>query len=1246
VDIKDVNIYIDFEVMSIGKYDAILGMPWLAKYDPDIDWEEGVLRCFRKGLPTFELFLTTFDTLDVKALTPDAILPSRGTKQAVGYDLHASEDVSIPPKKTRLVPTGLAMKPPDGTYVRIAPRSGSALRDAVDVHGGVVDPDYRGEVKGILMNHGEKELHIKKGDRFAQAVVEKCATPGVRKVEQLDDTDRSDKGFGSTGSAAQTTSNTPPETYRLPNKEERDEQKLVPMELFALDGTSFTLDDEDDTLLFMVTAVESQPEKTPVDSYSGPFAQLIRKYGDVFPDQLPAGLPPKRAVDFAIDLVPGSSPPAKAPYRLAQNELLELKKQLDELLEQGFIRPSVSPYGAPVLFVKKKDGTSRMCIDYRMLNDITIRNRYALPYIDDLFAQLHGATVFSKIDLRSGYHQVRIKEEHVERTAFTTRYGHYEFRVLPFGLTNAPATFMRMMNDILRSLLDICCVVYLDDILVYSKSVDEHERHLELVLDLLRKHKLYGKLSKCEFGAAETEFLGHRVSKDGIKACDDKVKVMREWPVPKRLSELRSFTGLTSYYRRFIQGYAKIAAPLTELTKKDVPFVMGEKEIAAFNTLKEKMSTAPVLCIPDPSLPLIVTTDASDYAIGAVLEQKNQDNVVRPVAYHSRTLTNAERQWSTYEKEAYAMAEAVRVWDVMLRAVHFDLYTDHQPLKYFKTQKPRMRRMENYIDLLTEYDFDIHYKPGRKNVVADALSRRSREQATMELSHVEAASPPAELLEKLRQGYVEDPFFSQVLAAIRGEGNPESAQQRKWRRQFRYVEEERLLYEMRSLSPRLCIPDAPGLRVALIWEHHDAPASGHAGVEKTVSNVQHLYWWPTVRKDVKRYVLSCDSCQRNKPTHHHPIGLLQPLDIPGKRWEDLSMDLITQLPKSKRDKDAIFVVVDRMTKRMHCMPTTTNAGAPDLARLFVDEIFRLHGMPRSIVSDRDPRFTSRFWKALCNILQVRMRMSTAAHPQTDGQTEKCNQIIEHALRHYVNYAQDDWDLWLPTVEFAYNNTEQESIKMTPFYCDLGRHPRMPDALASTSDLWEGTDNEAMRRFAENMQDILVEAQAALAEAQRKQKWFADQRREDIEFEVGEDVLLSSANITTEADRGRPTRKLGPRFYGPYTIIKKVSKVSYQLDLPPTMRIHNVFHASQLRKYRKDPGLQRETPQRPPPVIRDDNEEYEVEDILDMRGTGNQSRFLVKWAGYDVSEATWQSRDDLKNARRTLNRFLKEQRQSE
>jgi hypothetical protein len=1117
LDIKRNSIQLDFEIMSLGRYDAILGMPWFVAANPNIDWTVPKVRL----MPTLKV---------------EAAKKSKPEEERMESVPKPETEEGQPPSRRR--------------------RKKRKKK--------------RSQLKPVL------------------------------------------------------------QMWSLEEAEEFPEEEVIKESVW---WGLITAED----LPTLAAAEESGREGKTV-RFTGAFADQLNSFRDVFPEELPAGLPPARTVDFEIDLEPGHAPPSKAPYRLSRDELVELKKQLDDLLKKGFIEPSVSPYGAPVLFVKKKDGTMRMCIDYRMLNSITIKNKYALPYIDELFDQLQGATVFSKLDLRSGYHQVRIQPDHVPRTAFRTRYGHYQSKVLTFGLTNAPATFMRLMNDVMRPLLDKCVVVFLDDILVYSRNADEHKEHLVQVLELLRKHKLYAKRSKCEFGVNQVEFLGHVVSGYGIHTCADKVEAIRNWPEPRTVKDVRSFLGLAGYYRRFVRDYAKIARPLSNLSKAEVPFDMDGAPREAFEELKRRLIEAPVLRPADPDLPFIVTTDASGYAVGAVLEQE-ENKVRRPVAYHSRTLSGSQLKWPAYDKEMYAIVEAIRVWRTHLRRQKFDVYTDHQPLRYLRSQSKLPHRHEGYLDLIADFDFEVHYKPGSRNVVADALSRRKDSpEVDMTAASFEL---PAELNRRICNGYLRDPFFVRILAELREEKVQSTVEGRKVSKQFRLGADDGLLYEMSQGNPRLCIPKADRLQGDIIREHHDAPTAGHFGITKTVAQVQRLYWWPALRQDVTAYVRSCDSCQRFKPSQQQPAGKLQSLPVPEGRWQDLSMDLIVQLPRTPRGKDAIFVVVDRLTKRAHFMATTTNATAPDLARLFVDNVFRLHGMPRTLVSDRDARFTSRFWQALFRMLGTQLCLSSAHHPQTDGQTERTNRTLEQVLRHYVGFQQTDWDLWLSTTEFAYNNAEQESIRMTPFYCDTGRHPNQPNILSNQQDVRHATNVEATSMFTTHLAQVLQQARTAMKAAQERQARYADQHRRDEEYQVGEKVWLSSTNVTTEAEKARPTTKLGPRFLGPFLITEKVSPVSYRLRLPAAMRVHDVFHVSALKQHHESPEeFGGRAPDRPPPATVD-QEEYEVDKILARRTRNRREELLVRWKGYDISEATWQTRADLANAPEALADFEKE-----
>ena len=955
-------------------------------------------------------------------------------------------------------------------------------------------------------------------------------------------------------------------------------------------------------------------------------SRVLSQFRDVFPDELPAGLPPAREVDHRIELLPGSTPPSRPTFRLSASELVELKKQLEELTKAGFIQPSKSPFGAPILFVKKKDGTMRMCVDYRALNNITVKNSYPLPRVDELFDRLQGAKYFSKIDLRSGYHQIRIDPEDVPKTAFRTRYGHYEFLVLPFGLTNAPATFMHLMHQTFRKFLDEFVLVFLDDILIFSNTLEEHERHVKQVLEVLRKEKLYAKESKCEFFKDEVEFLGHIVGRNGIRMMQDKVEAVRAWPVPARVTDVRAFLGTAGYYRKFIKDFSKTSTPLSELTKDDVKFEWGAKQQSAFQQLKDAIVEGPVLILPDPKLPFVVHTDASGYAVGAVLQQ-DQGHGLQPIAFLSKKMLPAETRYPVHEQELLAIITALGAWRHYLYGAKFVVRTDHKSLEHFKTQPLLSGRQSRWKDIIANFDFTIEYVEGKTNVVADGLSRRADHiikpiavQSSTQFLNMLRVTPHhlnvvTTLLCDVKTAMQNDPSYRAALAQRRTRADPIQ------------VVGGFLYYK----QTRLVLPNDSVLRTRIMQECHDTPLGGHLGKDKTIEQIKRRVYWSGMDADIAKFVTSCDACQRNKPSQQAKMGKLMPLPVPAYPWQQVSMDLITALPRSRSSHDAIVVFVCKLTKMVHFAATTTNVTAPQLATLFLQNILRLHGLPESILSDRDPRFTAHFWRAFWSQLGTTLTMSTAYHPESDGQTERSNRTLEEMLRSRINFQQNDWDEHLAAAELATNNAVQASTGFSPFYLNFGREAKLPfdHALA---ELLPSNNPEAADRI-KRLQADLQRARANILAAQQRQARYRDPCRRDITFSVGDKVLLSTEHLKMTGVAGTRSPKFTYKYIGPFTVKRKVNDNAYELDLPRQLQIHPVLNISRLKQYH-NPSVSfpsRSQPDHRPPAdsIREDGAElFRVESIIAKRGSNRGVEYLVKWLGYPHWESTWEKKSSL------------------
>ncbi|GJS61378.1 hypothetical protein Tco_0656162 [Tanacetum coccineum] len=867
--------------------------------------------------------------------------------------------------------------------------------------------------------------------------------------------------------------------------------------------------------------IEDKSEKKRLED-----VPIVRDFPEVFPEDLP-GLPQTRQVEFHIDLVPGAAPVARAPYRLAPSEMKELADQLQELSDKGFIRPSSSPWGAPVLFVKKKDGSLRMCIDYRELNKLTVKNRYPLPRIDDLFDQLQGSSVYSKIDLRSGYHQLRVREEDISKTAFRTRYGHYEFQVMPFGLTNAPA------------------------------NKQEHEEHLKIILELLKKEELYAKFSKCEFWIPKVQFLGHVIDNKGIHVDPAKIESVKDWASPKTPTEIRQFLGLAGYYRRFIEGFSKIAKPMTKLTQKKVKFEWGDKQEAAFQLLKQKLCSAPILALPEGSEDFIVYCDASIKGLGAVLMQRE-----KVISYASRQLKIHEKNYTTHDLELGAVVFALKIWRHYLYGTKCTVFTDHKSLQHILNQKELNMRQRRWLELLSDYDCDIRYHPGKANVVADALSRKEREPPLRVRALVMTISLdlPKQILNAQTEARKPENIKNEDVGGMLIENA-------KFPEALRTEKLEPRTDGTLCLNGRSWLPCYGDLRTVIMHESHKSKYSIHPGSEKMYQDVKKLYWWPNMKADIATYVSKCLTCAKVKAEHQRQSGLLVQPEIPQWKWDNITMDFVTKLPKSSQGYDTIWVIVDRLTKSAIFIPMKETDPLEKLARMYLKEVVTRHGIPVSIICDRDPRFASNFWRSLQKALGTSLDMSTAYHPQTDGQSERTIQTLEDMLRACVIDFGNGWVKHLPLVEFSYNNSYHASIKAAPFEALYGRKCRSPVCWAEVGEV-QLTGPEIVQETTEKIIQVKQRMQAA----RDRQKSYADLKRKPMEFEVGDKVMLKVSpwkGVVRFGKRG----KLNPRFVGPFKVIKRVGDVAYKLELPEELsRVHNTFHVSNLKKCHADEPL--------------------------------------------------------------------------
>ena len=1127
--------------------------------------------------------------------------------------------------------------------------------------------------------------------------------------------------------------------------------------------------------------------------------------------------------EMNIETLPGARPRAARQYRLTPHEKSELEKQIQHLLDMGWIQPSVSPWASSILFAPKPGGKLRLCVDYRYLNENTVKNTYPLPRIDTLLDQLKGHKYFSALDLASGYHQIKLSETAQPKTAFRTPDGLYQWTVMPFGLTNAPSVFQQAMHVVLKGLIGKICLAYLDDIIVLARTPEEHAANLNTVLTRLHEHQFFCNVDKCQFAMQQIKYLGHVVTAETVKPDPHKVEVLRAWPsldVQQSANNIRSFLGLAGYFRRFIPKFPTLAAPLLERvsSKENLPWTAQCEQ--SFNDIKNALINATAMYHPDLSKPFHIYTDSSDYAFGAVLTQKHEDEL-QPVAWAGRKMSKPEVNYYTLEKELGAIIFASRQWRCYLennQPVY--IHSDHNPLRFLQTQKKLNGKQARWVESLSRINWYITYIPGDKNVVADAVSRATHlpmSQVVLHDGHTLAAEKPQEPYSALSltsslvrrdpaQPYGTNSFESPILMGGSGARSPGSTSapntaaqispaalfyarmsekykstspnpndprsfpvlppplqrdrrprpqaasaaavqpppyntrqrtvmstqrtpevampthrhqpQRQRKRSGRsrspptlppppptaessgmnatpepesgtplsvetdgmvvdqpvgtYVDQEVLDAVGTELSSKadtfleldikiddfwerlrsgyahdpafktppakfrfdkhfqayffehkLVVPDYSHLRKQILLWHHVHPWHAHLGIKRTHALLADTFYWPNMAEDIKKFVSQCHSCQTMK-TPGTTEAALSPLPVPSACWRIVSLDAITQLPRTTSGYDCIIVFVDQFSKMVRLIPTVSTLDGPGFAKLFFQHIYPHYGLPLGICSDRGVQWNNAFFKSLCAHLGIQLRLTFSYHPQANGQVERLNRVIEEALRHFVGPAHDDWDEYIPHVEFSINNSKCESTGCTPFQLNRITPPLSPTALAF--GLPTG------KRLAPGILHRMYYHLAKQALSLSKQSMWSTNVHPDYKskFDVGNQVLLSVSKIALHHPSLR--RKFTARWVGPCSILELVGSSAARIQLPSTLqqlRLHDVFHFSALKPYvSADFNEFSNNPHERP--ASDLNGVFEVESILDYKRSHSSSddpldkgpHYLVHWKGYSPQHDVW------------------------
>ncbi|RDB15414.1 Transposon Ty3-G Gag-Pol polyprotein [Hypsizygus marmoreus] len=974
--------------------------------------------------------------------------------------------------------------------------------------------------------------------------------------------------------------------------------------------------------------------------------ELKTSFSDCFPTDIPHVRDLPTEVYHNIEVPPNTHFSTARAYSCPRKYRAGWKTLIDQHVAAGRIRPSCSPFTSPSFIVPKADPNilPRWVNDFRGLNKVTTLDNYPLPRIDDILADCAKGSIWGKIDMTNSFFQTLMNPDHIKYTATLTPFGLWEWVVMPMGLRNSPATHQRRVTLALKDHIGKICHVYLDDIIIWSSSVEEHKVNVSLVLEALRAANLFCSLKKSILFTTEIDFLGHHISPRGIEADASKVERILNWPRPRSAKDVRRFLGLVRYIATFLPALAEFTSILTPLTRKECnTFFPGWSPTHqnAFDQIKSLIVSRECLTTINHDNPgankIYVTCDASLRRTGAVLSFGESWEAARPVAFESRQLRGPELHYPVHEQEMLSIMRAITKWRSDLLGTHIHIYTDHKTLENFDTQRDLSRRQARWMEYLSQYEYTIHYIAGELNTVADALSRLPdscdpHPSSSPVTAVFEIRSDPT-FVSDIKSGYTSDPWCKSLITDME-----------------KNLIDEKLGIQLSNgllfVGSRLVIPRFKDLRENLFRLAHDN--LGHFGGNKSYLSLRDDFYWPNMRRDlVRAYVPSCVECQRNKSCTTKPPGPLHPLPVPDKRFDSVAIDFVGPLPKDD-GFDEIVTITDRLGTDIQIVPCSSSQSAEQFATLFFNNWVCENGMPSDIVTDRDKLFVSKFWKALMKLSGIQHRLSTAYHPETDGASERSNKTVIQCLRFHVERNQTGWVRSLPKVRFDIMNSINNSIGLSGFMLKSGHSPRLIPPLLTPLDIPAiivtppdedalSPESHAATSFMDQLHVDFLDAQDSLTAAKISQAHQANVNRSaDHHFAVGDKVLLATAHRRHDYMQAKDGRvaKFMPRFDGPFSITKAFPNSSlYTLALPENSKIHPTFHSSQLRPFveNDDTMFPHRILPRPGPIVTNSGStEYFIERILDERKRGRGKQFLVRWLGYGAESDLWLAGSELAN----------------